>query len=174
MHSLPADYIPPPWEGLLLDAAIPGTPNGNSITLAATALEVFISFVLDKLAANQTKPEELWKWINNRSDHLKEPSVEDQYDKLLFILTGHSLKDEAGLWAAFKNLRSARNSFVHGGVVRIGKANIPLDAATVAALVTSAGLIIAKVREWVPPEIQWKQFDHKIGIEVSQKLSSSV
>lgn len=47
IHSIPDGEGFPPWDELLLDAAFPGMSVGNSIVLAATALEVFIAHVLD-------------------------------------------------------------------------------------------------------------------------------
>src|SRR5262249_10800817 len=39
----------------------------------------------------------------------------------LEVFTGKSLKRDRKLWEAFQNLRSARNSFSHGGKAVIGK-----------------------------------------------------
>jgi hypothetical protein len=51
VHGLESDYSPPPWESLLLDADADLPSIGPSIVLAATALEVFISKILDQMAA---------------------------------------------------------------------------------------------------------------------------
>jgi hypothetical protein len=170
LHSLPPDYAPLPWESLLLDAAIPGTPHGNAIVLAATALEVFISNVLDRLAETRAKPDKLWECINNRPNYQSEPSVEEQYDKLLSILTGHSLKEDKKLWEAFTHLERARNSFVHQGVIRIGDVPTVVDSPAVATLISAAHQIITKVRGWLPPELLWDQHDHNVRIEVSHRI----
>jgi len=51
MHQLPDGYEPPPWEVLLLDA-IGELPNvGTAIVLSATALEVFIAAILNRVGA---------------------------------------------------------------------------------------------------------------------------
>ena len=76
VHRLPLDYAPPPWDDLLLDALAELPRVGPSVVLAATALEVYISAVLNALAhLNSTSPD-LWKWINDRR---REPTVEEQY-----------------------------------------------------------------------------------------------
>ena len=121
LHSLPPDYTPPAWELLLLDSKDLLPEIGPSIVLAMTALEVFISIFLDLLADRSSIPQELWKWINNRQWFLQNPTNDDQFDRLLKILTGVSLKDENELWEAFKNLKKARNSFVHEGIAKIGE-----------------------------------------------------
>src|SRR2546428_11634534 len=50
VHSLPPEYDSPAWESLLLDAQTELPSIGPALVLAATAIEVFISQVLDRLA----------------------------------------------------------------------------------------------------------------------------
>lgn len=158
IFSLNVGYEIPPWEDLLLDARAQYPNIGPSIVLASTALEVFISYILDRLAICETIiPRELWEWINNRGDWRKEPSIEEQYNILLKVLSGHSLKEEPELWKAFKEIRHARNSFVHGGIAMIG--DQPVTTATLGKLVISAEAIITRVRDWVPSEIQWDRYE---------------
>jgi hypothetical protein len=78
------------------------------------------------------------------------------------------LKEEVPLWEAFKNLKTARNSFVHEGVARVGGVEINFDKAK--ALIKSASEIISKVREWIPADLHWPEFKHEIKIEMRQKL----
>ena len=83
---LPIDFEPFPWEELLLDAHNDLPRVGPSVVLAATALEVFIAHILDLLAAQSPVPAPLWGWLNDRDDnHLRQPSVEEQYDTLLQV-----------------------------------------------------------------------------------------
>ena len=168
IHSLPPDYEPPSWDSLLLDANAELLRIGPSIVLAWTALEVFISQMLDQLATVKNVPTEFWTWINQRGDRLREPTVEEQYDALLKCLTGHSLKEEQKLWEYFKNLRTARNSFVHKGVAKVGGS--PLNTEMTRKLIVSASMIIQKVREWLPPELHWPEFKHDIRVKFIRKL----
>ena len=171
VHALPANYSPPPWEGLLLDAAYPGISVGNSIVLAATAIEVFVARILDLLSADSTVPKDLWIWINNRPNFLQEPSLEEQFDVLLKLLCGHSLKEgDHELWDMFKNLKSARNSFVHEGVARVGKNGKPLSREQAVPLIAAASRIIQKVRDWVPEKYHWKQHFHQIQVQAAVML----
>ena len=172
IHAIPDDHVFPPWEELLLDAAFPGTSVGNSIVLAATALEVFVAHVLDVLASDSPTPKELWTWINNRQDHLREPSVEEQFDVLLKMMCGHSLKEDSKLWEAFKNLRAARNSFVHSGMARIGKSGEVLDDSKAKAFVASALAVIEKVKSWLPEKHRWKQYSYPMEVKASISLNS--
>ncbi len=169
IHELPPDYEPPPWEDLLLDAQADLPRIGPAVVLAATALEVFISRTLDRLAVLRPVPPELWTWINQRGDYLREPTVEEQYDSLLKLLTGHSLKTEARLWESFKNLKKARNSFVHEGIAKVGGAAVSIEAARM--LVASASEIISKLREWLPQELHWPVFKHTVRIQAVKKLT---
>jgi len=169
-NELPPNYQPPPWEELLLDAQSDLPRVGPAVVLAATALEVFIAHVLDELAPRSSVPTPLWSWLNDRDDnHLRQPSVEEQYDKLLLVLTGHSLKTETKLWESFMNLKTARNTFVHGGAATVGK--VEVSAETASKLLDAAFEIVAKVREWLPQKLHWPVFKHTVRVEVRKKLT---
>ena len=73
---------------------------------------------------NQSCHPELWRWINQRGDWRREPTVEEQYDTLLKVLTGHTLKEDQDLWELFKHLKTARNSFVHEGMAKVCGAHL--------------------------------------------------
>jgi hypothetical protein len=117
-------YIP-----LILDARAALPDIGTAITLASTALETLIERHLGQLAVAKCTPPELWSWITKRGFFLKEPSTDEQFDRLLKIFSGKSLKDEPLLWEAFKNLGQARNSFVHRGRAEIGENPVTVDVA---------------------------------------------
>ena len=89
-------------------------PAASADVLAATAVETRIADALNVLARD-TLDDTLWAWINDRRDYRKEPSVAEQLGVLMRAVTGESLKDDNRLWALAKNLRDARNSFVHQG-----------------------------------------------------------
>src|SRR5439155_623885 len=78
IRNLPANYEPPPWEELLLDAQSDLPRVGPAVVLAATALEVFISYILDRLANAGSVPPRLWDWINKRGDYVREPTIAEQ------------------------------------------------------------------------------------------------
>jgi hypothetical protein len=168
IHSLPPDYEPPPWEELLLDAHGDLPRIGPAVVLAATALEVFISRILDGLASKGSVAPELWEWINDRGDYLREPRVEEQFDVLLRFFTGRSLKSEPRLWEAFRNLKTARNSFVHEGRASIG--GVPVSVDTAKELLRTAGETVATIREWLPVDLQWKVFKHEVKIDASMQV----
>ncbi len=169
IHKLSIEYDPPPWEGLLLDASTDLPNIGQALVLAATSLEVFISYILDRLAPLKGVPVDLWAWINQRDYYLREPTIEEQYDSLLRFFVGHSLKDEGRLWESFRNLKTARNSFVHEGVAKIGGVPVTQDAAR--KLISVATEIISKIREWVPEELRWPEYRYNIQFEFLKKLT---
>lgn len=115
LQALHPDFWPQPWDTLLLDAEAMLPEVGASIVLACTALEAFIRWLLDELATQHALSPALWRWVNKRSDRRQNPSVEERFDSLLVALAGTSLKDQKELWAAYLNLRKARNSFCHDG-----------------------------------------------------------
>ncbi|MCK4789205.1 MAG: hypothetical protein KAV87_36015 [Desulfobacteraceae bacterium] len=168
IHSLQADFVPPHWDTLLLDTKAAMPDVGLSIVLAATALEVFISDLLNKLAARSPVPPEIWAWINSRSWWLKNPDIEEQFDKLLKMMGDFSLKDEKGLWKAFINLKKARNSFVHEGEAQIGSKPISEDVAR--KLIAKAGEIVAYIKEKMPQEVQWPEFKHTTKFSAKHNL----
>ena len=171
VFSLPHEFEAPPWHTLLVDSrgALPHV--GTAVVLAATALEVFISDVLHKIATESTLPADLWGWITDRGDWQKEPSVEEQYSILLQVLCGHSLKEDGTLWEAFKNLRKARNSFVHEGVAMVGKK--PLQASGAMNLIERADQIVSRVREWMPEEHRWPKFEHAVQMRFQKLIAPS-
>ena len=85
------------------------------------------------------------------------------------MLSGHSLKEELPLWELFKNLKTARNSFVHEGIPKVGGTEI--SSATAAKLVAGAADIVKKIREWLPPEFHWPYFEHKIQARFMKALT---
>lgn len=169
LFSLPDDFAVPAWHTLLVDSRGVLPHVGTAIVLAATALEVFIAELLDRLVKQATVPEPLWAWINDRGNWQKEPSVEEQFDALLKILSGHSLKEDNALWEGLKNLRSARNSFVHEGVSKLG--NNPITAAETMQLIARADEIVSKIRDWIPENCRWPVFQHTIQLEVRKTIS---
>lgn len=168
VNSLPSDFQPPVWDGLRLDALAALPRVGTAIVLAATALEVFIQSTLDRLADGSSVPHDLWKWIHNRAYTNQEPGAADQFDVLLHVLTGHSLKEDQKLWESFINLKSARNAFVHEGVAKIGKTEV--DAKKASELVHRVSDVINWVRERLPESARWVEFDIKAKVEVQHML----
>jgi hypothetical protein len=95
--------------------------------------------------------------------------VEEQFDILLKELSGHSLKEEkAALWEAFKNIKNARNKFVHEGIAKIGNSIVTADDA--ASLLHRVNEIISTVREWIPEELKWPAPQVKVEVEATHTL----
>lgn len=143
------------WEEFALDSYDVLPQIGLSIMLANIAMEIFIPNILTQLAEEKGIPDYTWwQWINNRKKN-KDPYIEDQYDGLLKILLGHSLKEDNRLWEAFTQLRNARNNFVHEGVARIGS-NEPLTENQTIELLQKRDEIFLKIRTWLPDKMQWE------------------
>jgi hypothetical protein len=165
VHSLPRDFAPPAWHDLLVDATLPSRAGthavGTAIVLAYTSLEVFIAEILNKLAAKTELPTDLWTWLNKRGGDLdKLPTTEEQFDTLLKHFTKHSLKaEDKTLWQACIDLRKARNSFVHEGSAKI--AGKPVSPADAPKLVDSACEIISWVRNVLPEDLKWPEFEKR-------------
>lgn len=160
IHELPVEFTPPVWDQLRLDAEAALPSVGTTVVLSATCLEVFIAQVLDGLAQKSPLPADLWHWLNDRDAWQKEPSTDEQFDVLLKLFTQHSLKEDEALWRVFKELRRARNSFVHEGVAEVGGKALDTDDAV--RLLNGAGDIIAWVRQWLPEDLRWAEFRHDI------------
>lgn len=167
IHKLEPDWKPPAWQTLLLDANASLPEVGPALVLAATALEVFIAQTLDVLAAEHEIPAEIWEWIKNR-DWMKKPSIEEQFDFLLFQFGKKSLKSETALWESFKHLKNARNSFVHDGKPSIG--NEVVDLGKARFLIGKAVEIIEYVKMAIPEHHRWPAFEHKFNLSLIQEL----
>jgi hypothetical protein len=167
--ALPVDFEPSTWDALLLDAESLLPAVGTSVVLAYAALETFIAWSLDQLAPLSPAPPELWKWINNRGDWYKEPSVNEQYDRLLRILTGISLKDEPRLWEALQNLREVRNSFTHEGKPRLGGKEVTTGQAI--QLIDQAKAIINWAERLLPDALHRPRYVGLINWHIHKMLT---
>lgn len=167
IHHLESNFQGPTWNDLLLDAHDTLPQIGPTLVLAATALEVFIAETLDSLAKQSSIPEALWSWLNTR-DYLKAPNTEEQFDELLNMLCGYSLKQDQELWEPFMNLKSARNTFVHEGVARIGRA--PATEEDTRRLLASAVQIIQSVGKRLPEDLKWKEYKHELKVNAQWKM----
>ena len=169
IHSLDPDYKTPLWFDLLYDAeAMVSADPEPAIVLAATSMEVFANWVLNELAKVSAVPETLWKWINEREPHDRQPDLAEQFDVLLKMLCGHSLKENPVLWEKLMNLRTARNRFVHEGKAAVGGAPVTREAA--ASLLGNARDVVSAIRVWLPEAIRWPEFDFKTRIDTRMRM----
>lgn len=168
IFELPPDYIPPQWDNLLLDANEALPEIGPSVVLAETALEVFISHILNELSKNSSIPKDLWNWVNNRNWWLQKPTTEEQFDILLKTLLGISLKENNDLWKSFKNLKNARNSFVHEGIAKVGQH--PISEGEARELLVKANEIVLFIKNKLPEELRWPEYKHSINVEAKKKI----
>ncbi len=163
----PSDFSPPIWDMLLLDARAQLPDVNTSVVLANAALETFINISLDILAEGSPVAPETWEWLTTRGDDWrKQPSTYENYDQVLFLLTGRSLrKEKTDLWTAFTKLKDARNSIVHRGraVVRTGsKKEREVSPGMAKKFVIDAGQIISWVETILPEERRRKYFTGNI------------
>ena len=168
IFSLPEEFEAPGWHTLLVDSRGALPHIGTALVLAATALEIFIAELLDRLVKEGPVPLELWDWINDRGNWQKEPSVDEQYDILLKVMTGHSLKEDNNLWEGLKNLRAARNSFVHEGATKLGRAT--LSIMDTLQLIGKADAIVTKIRDWIPEHCRWPEIAHTVNMQFSKLI----
>lgn len=166
IKGLPDGYQQPPWDSLLLDAVELLSEPGASVAMSFTALEIFIAWALDELAEAQIRSD-IWHWLNNRERRDFNPNITEQYDVLLRVLGGRSLKESnAELWEAFMNLRSLRNNFIHEGRLAIGSSSSPATPETIKRLVGKAFEIIRWVEALLPPAMQRPTVNSSQEVEV--------
>jgi hypothetical protein len=84
---------------------------------------------------------------------------------------GRSLKEDNGLWEAFKNLKKARNSFVHEGQAMLGKQ--ALLATEAAGLIDRADQMLAKIRDWLPEHLRWPVYAHSAQVVVGKTIAKA-
>lgn len=153
----------PIWKTLLFDAEAILPEVGPSVILTFTALEVFIAKTLNQMASFRDIDDQLWSWLNERQG--KNPTITEQYDSLAKQLIGCSLKEENELWKAFDNLRKARNSFAHRGTTELNGTRLT----TVDALefIKSANSIIGYIKEKLPEDLKWKEYNHEVTVNAT-------
>jgi hypothetical protein len=152
------------WEVLLLDAPAMLPKVGPAVVLAYAALEAFIDWSLDKLATASAIPTILWEWINTRDSFWLRPRTAEQFDVMLESLTGRSLKSEIALWGIFRNLSTARHTYVHEGRSRIGNDEVTIERAT--TLVTGAANIIAWIEALLPENLRRSELETRYEIQI--------
>ena len=167
-QALPPNFELPTWETLLLDSEALLPEVGPAIVLAYAALETFITWALDVLAPTVAMPNGLWGWINNRGDWYKDPSVSEQFDRLLQILGNRSLKEDNRLWESLMNLKKARDSFVHQGKPVVGGRDLASEQA--AGLVAPAKAIIDWVEELLPAAVHRPKLEKPIAFTFEKAL----
>jgi hypothetical protein len=181
--GLPVDYSPDIWDSLILDARAQLPDVNASIVLANAALESFISLSLDVLAQASSLDEESWKWIINRDESwLKQPSVKEKFNQVLFLLTGRSLeRDQRDLSKAFDELRGVRNSIVHEGRAVITRRTNKkkrrietfVDAKMAEEMITNAESIIAWVEEILPERARRTLFKGQTTFEFNRDMTGA-
>lgn len=171
IHSISPDFQLPVWKMLLLDAESILPEVGPSIVLTFTALEIFISKTLDKIAEASELDKDLWNWINNRGFYLKEPSIDEKYDFLSKNLIGISIKSNSALWEPFKQLQKSRNTFVHEGIAMLADEIVTDEKARF--FIGNAYEIIEFIKNGIPEELRWPEFTHEINIKFGINLPQS-
>jgi hypothetical protein len=167
IRDLPSLFFPARYDVLILDAHAALPDIGAAVVLSFTALETLIAAALERLAETSSSvPKNLWKWINDRRDWRKEPSITEQFDILLQVLSSKSLKDDPRLWGGFLNLKDARNSFVHEGVAAIGKRQVRVTSSQAGELVAIADEIIQYVEALLPAEARMPRYGAAVDIRI--------
>lgn len=152
---------------LLMDARRISDHIGASIVLAYTAVETRIESALEVIARRRGVDTDLWSWINNRSDIRARPSTEERWDVLLVALGSASLKSSQPLWEGFKELRRARNSFVHAGTAFLTGRNIAVTHEKAFELITRATQIVDWIEAQLPIENRRPPVEEVEGFEHS-------
>jgi len=170
IETLPWTYEQPPSDRLLLDAHSALPEVGPAVVLGYAAVETRIAAALDRLAGLYGVGSAMWEWINSRGNYTKEPSTAEQLDALLIAVCKRSLKvEKPELWQGFRNLGSARHSFVHEGEAKVG--NTTVDGLAANKLLVAAGEIIDWIENLLPPDERRPAFPmDKANLEITRIL----
>jgi hypothetical protein len=177
VRDLPDDYRVPPWEALFLDARLLLESQrlrpevGPALVLAASAIETRIDDLLEVLVDRHGGPvRPLWSWLTARDQWWREPSFSEKLSVVLESLSGRSLKNDNELWAAFQNLKEARNMYVHEGVARVGRNPVTSER---------AGQLLGKVREildWLEADLpdgeRRPRYEREHRFQIHRELTS--
>lgn len=172
VFSLPDNFEAPHWKNLLLDAHRTLPEIGPAIVLAYTALEVFISDILTKLALQSELSEEFWGWLIKRDSYTKIPSTAESFGPVLKELSGIDFKSEEALWKDFKNLQNARHTFVHKGVAINNETKAAIDLVMATQLVNKANEIIKYITSKLPEEFKLPEYKFKeLELQLTKRIS---
>jgi hypothetical protein len=171
------EFEPYVWDSLLLDAYAQADDVNAAIVLANAALESAIDFALETLARESAVSQQSFEWLINRSgDYIRQPSVKEKFDELLFLVSGYSLKkEESNLWESLKDLRFARNSMVHQGkaVLKKGKKAVEkeIDTRLARELLGKAKEIIDWLESLLPADIRREKLKtpYHLGFNVNAR-----
>lgn len=173
LESIYPNYALPSWKILLIDAEALLPEIGPAIVLTFTALEVFITKTLNDIAATGKINDELWEWINKReSQYMKEPSISEKFHFLAQHLIGTSIKNDKELGKSFKDLKDARNSFVHEGTAIVNKK--PVTEQYTLHLMRQAHKIIEFHKEHIPEQLRWADYKYNIKISFSKDITKAI
>jgi len=132
--------------------------------LAASAIETRIDDALRSHAQQHGDPAlELWSWLTNRDQWWREPSFAEKLSVVLAALASRTLKDDNDLWKAFRNLREARNKYVHEGIASI--ADQPVTAERAGALLAKARSILDWIEDGLPKAVRRPRFERQHNLE---------
>lgn len=157
----------PGWRLLLLDAKSILPDIGPAITLAFTALEVYITKTLEAASRLDSKDSQLWKWLDSRH-YVKDTTIQERFDFGLGYFLGIDLKESSDLWNAFIDLKKARNRFTHDGVLKIGTRKLLIEDAT--RLVHRAEEIIEFIESKLPEELQSKTYKYDFSMQIVRRI----
>ncbi|HEX6508387.1 MAG TPA: hypothetical protein VF221_12205 [Chloroflexota bacterium] len=160
------------WESLLMDAIRLLPDVGPAIVLAYSALETAIAVALDSLVPTSSVPEQLWLWLHDRgNDFRKWPSVAEQWNDLLKVLTGHSLMDQRALWQTFQSLRHVRNEFAHKGLARAKGKSEEISEKEARKLIDGAREIIDWIYPLLDPSFSRPNLESTLTVHPQKKRS---
>jgi hypothetical protein len=159
------------WDDLLLDAFSYLPSVESSVVLAFFALETFIDWCLAEHVTRGGIDPDLYKWIAERDELAKQPSVTEQFDMLLKAVSGRSLKEDARLWGLFVSLRKVRNKIVHAGEAILDGVTVGPDKAS--ELVGAAREIIDWVEATLPEERRRPMFTATSQVSMVKPLVGS-
>lgn len=168
------EFVPLAWETLMSDTHAVLPDINAAVVLAASALETFINYFLDKVAEKSSLPKELWRWLNERDLWLKNPSNVDKFGDLLKILTGYSLKEDSTLWNSYNALRKLRNNISHEGTPYLNNKLVTYEEAL--TLIAAANDIINKLESLLPIEERRHRIttQSKMHLRTKMKVSDGI
>jgi hypothetical protein len=93
----------------------------------------------------------------------------DKVSTVLEALTGHSLKEDLGLWEGFQNLRGARNRYVHEGEAKIG--NQAVTSKQAATLLGTARQIMDWLEELLPEGARRIRYETQHQLQLTHAIT---
>jgi hypothetical protein len=120
--QIPYEYSLPQWKITLLDSRDLVNNPGSALVLAFSSLEIYINELLIKHVNLFENEQNKYRYLDKIQN--VNTNIYDKFCTLSKKILGFSLKKNDVLFNVFKNIKEARNCFIHNGTLIFNRTEI--------------------------------------------------